>query len=207
MRTLIDSIETTLVSALPQHEMSWDETYKARGSLEHYVRQLSSPTLLNSALPVYVDSNGQQMDLAWEGAPDAMLDRVRDKIEDIARTLPRRLIPLDSICTSLQSGSGETEEPMFDITLLHAVLLECQTLNRTIETVHASLRRIDMALLRNSILGGNKSLALSVAQSLIAGKVPIEWTGHSYPTPKPLASWLKDLADTRLTQVTLSCLD
>ena len=131
------------------------------------------------------------------------LDEIRNKTEGILRRLPPT-IPLQALeALAVHSNTSCKRQHVLDVALVHVVLNECRVLNRVLEECSMSMRRIDMALLRTSVLGGDKAHAVACAQCLLAGQVPQEWIKCSYPSTKPLAAWLRDLTDVRVPQVNL----
>ena len=137
---------------------------------------------------------------------EGMMDTIREKTEAIARALPLQQIPLEVLLRAIRDQATHDSDHEFDpgacdVSLLYAVLTECNVLNKLMDTVHATLDQIDMALQRNSLLGGNKQQAFALAECLVAGQVPWQWSKDSYPTTKSLAHWLRDLADIRIPQV------
>ena len=196
VHTLLDLVQTGLMfkTHLP-------DSHEQLFCLEQHLRSLNDHgkairRVYNEAASTYGDSF---LDL----------DLVQDKVADITRCLPLKLIPLGRLigastdCTTTRLlGKSSSQTPpltMLDGPLLHAVLTECKLLNALLETVHSSLRQIDMSLLRHSVLG-DKAKALSCVRSLIARQVPAEWIASSFPTAKPLAAWLRDIAERRLPQ-------
>jgi len=183
---LIHDIESTLVS----HEGVAED-----GScFKHHLDTLVTERLSHLGLA----SGGSR-----ETYVSGQLDEIRDKTEAIERCLPARLIPLQSLealaARQYQQGNACLDDT-FGMALVHVILNECMVLNRCCTAVHQSVRRIDMALLRTSVLGGDKAHALACAQCLLVGRVPEEWTQCAYPSTKTLAGWLRDLADVRLPQ-------
>lgn len=224
---LIQHIEQTLcnppAASHPASSHAWshasDHTASFQEHLCHLTRSAAAvPTLEASADAAALKAGGS----GGGGGKnvEGFLDMVREKTEEIARLLPLRLIPLDSLLRSIQTsgaavdGKGQVQHEQEDeqddeqddhdqqdVALVHAVLAECRVLNRLLQTVHESLRQVDMVLLRNSAVEGSKARANACAQCLIAGQVPQAWIACSYPASKPLAAWLRDLADLRLPQV------
>lgn len=218
---LIDGIEAAFFPSPAPDALQVDA--QAIGS---HLRSMISPVCRRSRDDLLAASRGRLL-LDSEGSSagprrldmeEGFLDAIREQVEAISKCLPLRLIPTDCLLERMQlSRSRELgEDTRLDLMaaplsqarhaespLLHAVMIECQVLNHLLETVHESLRQIDMALLRNSPLGGSKAHARTCAESLIAGRVPAGWTSSSFPTTKPLAAWLCDISENRLPQVCL----
>jgi len=206
---LIDAIESSLFSDSPLDLVDVDA--RVFGS---NLQLLNAPTGLRHLIDFQPGGNGGA---GWTQSPDVgggFLDAMREKIEMIALFLPLRPIPLDCLSEMIDQMRGLTRGQGLDVAagsvepdnpgpVLHAILAECKVLNLLLETVHGSLRQMDMALLRNSPLGGSKAQARECAKSLISGKVPAEWISCSFPTTKSLAVWLQDLSENRLPQVTV----
>ena len=222
---LIDGIEAAFFPSAAPDALQVDA--RAFGC---HLRFLISPVwrrdrddlLAASRGPLLLDSEGPSAGPRRLDMEEGFLDAIREQVEAITKCLPLRLIPTDCLFERMQlSRSRELgDDTRLDLKaaplpqarhaenpLLHAVLLECQVLNHLLETVHESLRQIDMALLRNSPLGGSKAHARTCADSLIAGRVPVGWTSSSFPTTKPLAAWLCDISESRLPQVCFAAYD
>lgn len=201
---LIGGIETTLFSSAPLAAFEVDNP-----TFASHLQTLILPGSRRSTLV----SGGGARDL---GMDDGFLDAIREKVELIAECLPLRLIPTDSLlelisrtrsqelgqqCQVQNAATPVSRAPRTPSPVLYAMLTECDVLNRLLETVHESLRQLDMALLRNSPLGGSKTHAKACAEDLIAGQVPAEWSSSSFPSTKSLATWMRNISESRLPQV------
>ena len=67
---------------------------------------------------------------------------------------------------------------------------ELQRFNKLIQIVRSSLKDIKLAMLGKIVM--NSSLE-AASRSLFNGKVPDLWMGKSYPSLKPLGSYVADL--------------
>lgn len=221
VQSLIDTIEATVLAVGPENTIG-DSFQLHLSSLGTMVMSDACSTPSKPAggtadvlleLSPAVDAP-HAVPTAFPGAlefGEGMLDVIREKTEAIARALPWQQIPLDALLYAIRNEGKhdhdlEVDSEAVDVSLLHAVLTECNVLNKLMDTVHATLDQIDMALQRNSLLGGNKHQALALAKGLVAGQVPWQWSKDSYPTTKPLAHWLRELADIRIPQVCVTFL-
>lgn len=210
VQSLIDTIEATVLGAGTDNAI--DDAFQLHlSSLGTIVIADVSITLSKPASSTTDDEIGAS-DTVTTHIPGAdasefeegMLDLIREKTEAIARALPLRHIPLDFLLLALRNEEGReqrVDSKALDVPLLHAVLTECSVLNTLMDTVHATIEQVDMALQRNSLLGGNVHQARASARCLVAGQVPLQWIKDSYPTTKPLAQWLRELTKVRLPQV------
>lgn len=207
MQSLIHTIEATVLAAGTDNSI--DDAFQLHlSSLGTIVISDVSITLSKPASGTTDDEIGAS-DTVTTHIPGAdasefgegMLDLIREKTEAIARALPLRHIPLDFLLLALRNQEGREQRVDLDVPLLYAVLTECSVLNKLMDTVHATIEQVDMALQRNSLLGGNVHQARASAKCIVAGQVPVQWSKDSYPTTKPLAQWLRDLTKVRLPQV------
>jgi hypothetical protein len=207
VQSLIDTIEATVLTAGTDNAID-DAFHLHLSSLGTIVIADVSITFSKQASGAMDDEIGASDTVTTHvsGADasefgEGMLDLIREKTEAIARALPLRHIPLDFLLLALRNQEGREQRVDLDVPLLYAVLTECSVLNKLMDTVHATIEQVDMALQRNSLLGGNVHHARASAKCIVAGQVPLQWSKDSYPTTKPLAHWLRDLTQVRLPQV------
>lgn len=193
LNMLIQRIHTTLVSA----DEIVDDGRSCEKHLDTLVTNYTPGTHCNLSAAAKGGGGGRGSFVSGQ------LDEIRNKTEAILRRLPPT-IPLQALqALAVHSNTSSNQQHILDVALVHVVLNECRVLNRVLEECSMSMRRIDMALLRTSVLGGDKAHAVACAQCLLAGQVPKEWIKCSYPSTNPLAAWLRDLTDVRVPQVNL----
>jgi dynein heavy chain len=137
---------------------------------------------------------------AGAGSGTTVEERCKSAMESILESLPMSINIDDVRAAAIAPSSTDQtpqQQPSAPGPFAMVVLQESERLNIVLSTIRTSLAELTLGLKGDLVMSESMD---ALATALAADRVPLSWAAVSYPSLRPLSSWMKNLCQ-RHTQL------